>query len=255
MDVIDNSCPTSLTNLEADSAGGERHRILIIEQDSEAAQDLSGKLSEAGFAVSTLNQGEYALAAIERNYPKLVILDWDLPGIVTMDLLHHIRCQTSATAPRLIALSTFSGEQQVVAALDLGLDDYVVKPFSVREVIARVRAVLRSFRMSEDPSEYVEFRQLRMDAGEGRVIVRDRTVSLRTMEFRLLEFLMRHPERAFQRDYLLQRVWGYDCRADLRAVDVTIQRVRRALAAHACAHYLQTVRGVGYRISASGEPA
>jgi two-component system phosphate regulon response regulator PhoB len=234
--------------------GREGHRILIIEQDSEMREPLQTKLAQAGFTVITLKLGEDAAAVIDRDNPHLVMLDWDLPGVVAMDLLRHVRREALSRKPRLIALSAYSGEQQVVAGLELGLDDYVAKPFSAREVVARVRAVLRPLTGSRDHAEYLEFQCIRMDAGEGRVTIRDRTVSLRTMEFRLLEFLMRHPERAFQREHLLRSVWGRDCRAELRAVDVTVQRIRRALVPHKCDTYLQTIRAVGYRLSASGAP-
>jgi two-component system phosphate regulon response regulator PhoB len=253
-DSIAESSPASLPGCERPPAiGRQGHRIVVVERDAESMQNLSGTLAMSGFAVTACNVGEDALATIDRERPHLVIVDWDLPGVITMDLLRHVRRHAGSKPPRLIALSTFAGEQQVVAGLELGLDDYVVKPFSAREVISRIRAVLRPFEVELHVSEYVEFKRLRMDASEGRVTVRDRTVSLRGMEFRLLEFLMRHPERAFQREHLLQRVWGHDCRADPRAVDVTIQRIRQALTPHACQHYLQTVRGVGYRISATAE--
>lgn len=214
-------------------------------------QNLSSTLARAGFVVSTFNRGEEAFAAIYRDRPELVILDWDLPGVVTMDLLRHMRRQMPTKPPRLIALSTYATEQQVVDGLELGLDDYVIKPFSAREVIARIHAVLRSFRTNDNLSEYVEFSRLRMDAGQGRVTVHDRTVSLRSMEFRLLEFLMRNPGRAFSRAALLDRVWGEHCRAQERAVDVVVQRVRKALTPFGCEDYLQTIRSVGYRLSAT----
>jgi two-component system phosphate regulon response regulator PhoB len=231
--------------------GKESLRILIIEQDSEMREPLQAKLAQAGFSVITLKLGEDAATVIDRDQPHLVMLDWDLPGVVALDLLRHIRRDKGSKAPRLIALSMLSGEQQVVAGLELGLDDYVAKPFSAREVVSRVRALLRPFTTDRDDDGYLEFHCLRMDASEGRVTVRDRTVSLRAMEFRLLEFLMRHPERAFQRERLLQLVWGHDSRAEMRAVDVTVQRIRRALLPHACDAYLQTIRAVGYRLSAN----
>jgi two-component system phosphate regulon response regulator PhoB len=235
----------------ADTA--ELHRILIVDRDSKTTEPLHLKLAQAGFSVTTLNSGEDAATEIDRSHPHLVVLDWDLPGFITMDLLRHVRRATGSRTPRLMALSNFSAEQQVVNGLELGLDDYVVKPFSVREVVARVRAVLRSFTTAKDDSDYLEFHRLRMDVSEGRVTVLDRTVSLRSMEFRLLEFMMRHAERAFQREHLLQRVWGHDCRAEVRAVDVTIQRIRHALAPHGCEGYVQTIRGVGYRMSATND--
>ncbi len=232
------------------SPGTQSLRILIIEQDSQMREPLQSKLAQAGFTVTTLKHGEDAAAAVDRERPHLVMLDWDLPGVVAMDVLRQVRRDKASRTPRLIALSTICGEQQVVAGLELGLDDYVAKPFSAREVVSRVRAVLRPFTTIRDEALYLEFHRLQMDAGERRVTVRDRVVSLRAMEFRLLEFLMRHPERAFHREHLLQQVWGNDSRAEIRAVDVTVQRIRRALLPHDCDAYLQTIRAVGYRLSA-----
>jgi two-component system, OmpR family, phosphate regulon response regulator PhoB len=241
----------SLSEMPGPSDPRRAQRILIVERDSQSMQLLSSKLAQAGFAVTMLDRSEDAFAAIDHHNPHLVMLDWDLPGVISVQLLRHLQALAGDRAPRLIALSAFSAEQHVVSGFELGIDDYVVKPFSVAELVARVRAVLRSARFGEEDPNYLEFCQLRMDASEGRVTVRDGTVSLRGMEFRLLEFLMRHPERAFSREALLRRVWGHDCRADQRAVDVTVQRMRRALSPHRCEGYVQTVRGVGYRLSAS----
>ena len=226
-------------------------RILILERDSQSLQQLSNRLAQADFAVTILDRSEDAFAAIDHHNPHLVMLDWDPLDVISVQFVRHLQQLASNLAPRLIALSAFAGEQHILSGFELGIDDYVVKPFSVAELVARVRAVLRSARADDADPNHLEFCQLRMDAGEGRVTVRDGTVNLRGMEFRLLEFLMRHPERAFGREALLRRVWGHNCRADQRAVDVTVQRMRRALTPHRCDGYVQTVRGVGYRLSAS----
>ena len=236
---------------EAHSECGRAHRILIIDRDSESIQALQIRLAQAGFVVATLHPGDDARVTMDRDSPDLIMLDWDLPGVYTMELVRHARRPTASRAMRLVALSTFAGEHHVVAGLEMGLDDYVIKPFSVREVVARVRALLRPLSATHEDRDYLEFHRLRLEPNEGRVTVRDRTVSLRATEFRLLEFLLRHPERAFRREHLLERVWGRACAADARAVDVTIQRIRKALEPHDCHGYLQTIRGVGYRISAN----
>jgi two-component system, OmpR family, phosphate regulon response regulator PhoB len=233
----------------SDSCAQNSWRILIVERDAQSVVPLESKLLQAGFSVTTLGIGEDAVGAVERGKPHLVMLDWDLPGVITMNLVRHIRGAAAGKTPRLIALSTYSGEQQVVTGFELGIDDYVVKPFSVAEVVARVRALLRPIRAAQDQRDYLEFRQLHMDTGEGRVTVDNRVVALRSMEYRLLEYLMRHPERAFDRETLLTRVWGPRSATDLRAIDVTIQRIRRALKPHGCDNYLQTIRSVGYRLS------
>jgi two-component system phosphate regulon response regulator PhoB len=239
--------------LSARSDNISAHRILIIEADVHSAQTLQTNLTQAGFAVTAINRGEEGQAAIDRTNPHLIMLDWDLPGVITTELVRHVRRPSADRTQRLMALSTFAGEQQIVSGLELGLDDYVVKPFSAREVVARVRALLRPLGGDREDRDHLEFHRLRMDTKEVRVTVRDRAVSLRAAEFRLLEFLLRHPERAFQREHLLERVWGRDCPTEVRAVDVTIQRIRKALEPHGCGDYVQTVRGVGYRISAGAK--
>jgi two-component system phosphate regulon response regulator PhoB len=248
---------TASTHTQVDAACSEpapppdaERRILIVEHETESFTALQNKLSQAGFTVTTLGVDEDARVAVDRGRPHLVLLDWDLPGVIAMNLVRHVRQSACSTAPRLIALSSFASEQHVVAGFELGVDDYVIKPFSVSEVVARVRAVLRPMHTARDETIYLEFRELQMDAGECRVTIVDKTVPLRRMEFQLLQFLMRRPERAYSRETLLHHVWGSDCSAGMRSVDVTIQRIRRALAPHNCGEYLQTIRGVGYRLSA-----
>jgi two-component system phosphate regulon response regulator PhoB len=226
-----------------------QRRVLIVEDDSEPVAELRAKLAQAGFKVSMSGKGEDACAAIDRDNPHLVVIDWDLPVVIAMGLIRHVRRDTLSKGPRVIALSAFAEEQHVVSGFEVGIDDYVVKPFSIAEVVARVRAVLRPMHGAREESQYLEFGELQMDATEGRVTIVDKAVSLRNMEFQLLQFLMRRPERACSRETLLDQVWGNDCRAGLRAVDVTVQRIRRALARHGCVNYLQTIRGVGYRLS------
>lgn len=229
-------------------AAGER-RVLIIESDTESVAALQLKLAQAGFKVRALSNGEEARRAIDQDEPHLVVLDWDLPAVIAMDLVRHMRRDPAAQGPRLIALSSLAGEQHVCSGFELGVDDYVVKPFSVPEVVARVRAVLRPMRDAQDETASLRFRELELDVSSGCVMVGTREVVLRNMEFRLLQFLMRNPERAYSRETLLKRVWGREGTTGLRAVDVTVQRVRRALIAQGCASYLQTIRGLGYRLS------
>jgi len=250
----------ALSHTQANAAAADtlfpavtERRVLIVEHDTESTAALQINLTKAGFKVSTLNRGEDARVAVDRDRPDLVMIDWDLPAVIAMDLVRHIRRDTISLGPRLIALSSFSGEQHICSGFELGVDDYVVKPFSVPEVVARVRAVLRPMRASSDESFHLGFHELQMDTSSGRVTVIDKTVTMRNMEFRLLQFLMRRPERAYSRETLLHQVWGRNCRTGMRAVDVTIQRIRRALSAHGCGKYLQTIRGLGYRLSVDSE--
>jgi two-component system phosphate regulon response regulator PhoB len=230
-----------------------QQRVLIVERGADAAQALQAKLAQAGFSVSTVDESERAVAAIQRNSPHLVMLDWDLPGVIAIDLIRKIRSSSADHPPRLIILSMLSDDDQVVTGFELGADDYVVKPYSVVEVVARVRAVLRSIKEKRDDAQVLRFHELELHVDEGRVSARQQAVPLRAMEYRVLEFLMRHPGRVFSRAQLLNRVWGENCRAQERAVDVIMQRIRKALACHRCEGYLQTVRSIGYRMSADSD--
>jgi two-component system, OmpR family, phosphate regulon response regulator PhoB len=231
--------------------GAAERRVLIVEHGTESAQSLQKNLGQAGFLVASVGEHEHVSAAIRRNSPHLVMLDWDLPGAMAIDLIRHIRDAKIGQAPRLIILSRLSGDDQIVTGFELGADDYVVKPFSVAEVIARVRAVLRTADPRRDESPVLRFHKLELWVEEARVRVRDSTVPLRAMEYRVLEFLMRNPGRAFSRAALLDRVWGEHCRAQERAVDVVVQRMRKALAQFGCEDYVQTIRSIGYRLAAS----
>jgi two-component system phosphate regulon response regulator PhoB len=232
-----------------------KKRVLIVEGDAKSAETLGLGLERAGFSVTTLGSSEDPVKVLEAEHPHLVILDWDLPSVVTMALVRCAARQPSREeAPRLMAMSTHSGDQHVAEGLDLGLDDYVIKPYSLPEVLARVRALLRPGSWSTDVPRSLEFHGLRLEAMDARVFVCGQRVHLRSVEFRLLEFLLRNPERAFSRNQLLDQAWGRDRKADERAVDVTVQRIRKALQAYNWSDYLQTVRGVGYRLSATPEP-
>ena len=236
-------------------AAEDSRRVLIIERDPLSVQALRDKLAQAGFEVTVVGgeAGEAAFTALEER-PHLVMLDWDLPAVITMQLVHHARRRSNDDAPRLMAFSSFAGEQHVVSGFEQGVDDYVVKPYSVPEVVARARAVLRPQRAVVAAHERLEFGPLCLDPGANRLAARGREIGLRSMELRLIGFLMRHPERAFTREALLKRVWGLESRASLRAVNVTVQRIRQALAPHGCRQYLQSVRGVGYVLSAHAPP-
>lgn len=223
--------------------------IMVVENDSDPERGLRIRLAQAGFRVIPVDCGQNLCDAVDREHPHLVIVDWDLPGMLTMDLVRHLRSENPNDGPLLIALSRFGGEQHVIAGFALGVDDYITKPYSEMEVVARVRAVLRPSLRNKLVSDHLQFGRLEMDTAERRVTVTGRTIALRHMEFTLLEFLMQRPERAYSRELLLRQVWGVDSHAGLRTVDVTIQRIRRALELQGCGDYLQTVRGVGYRIS------
>ena len=228
-------------------------RVLFIDRDAESTRPLQEGLLQAGIVVA-FDSGVQALAAIERTGPDLVVLDWNLPGNRAPELLRQMQRMTSPARPRTLAVSELCDEERVLSGFALGVDDFVVKPYSVPEVVARVRAILRSIPTPREqtPNQMMRFRDLRLDAQTGGVVVRGEPVRLRRQEFRLLYLLLERAGRVVPRDQLLSVLWGPDCNAAARAVDVTVQRTRKALMRHGCAEYLQTVRGVGYRLS---EPA
>jgi two-component system phosphate regulon response regulator PhoB len=228
-----------------------QRRVLIVDRDTDGVQALKFKLSQAGFHVATVAESTHAAAAIQANAPHLVLLDWDLPGAIAIDLVRRIRSVNGARPPRLIIFSMLAGDEQIVTGLELGADDYVVKPYSATEVVARARAVLRGTKREHEAGSSLRVGILELDIDEKRAYVRGQLVPLRTMEYRVLEFLMRHPERAFSRRQLIAHVWGKDRHAQERVVDVCVQRVRKALGAFGCEQYLQTIRSLGYRMTAA----
>ncbi len=231
------------------------HRVLIVDRDAESTRPLQEGLLQAGLVVA-FDSGVQALAAIERASPGLVVLDWNLPGIRAPELLRQMQRMVSPARPRTLAVSESCDEERVLSGFELGVDDFVVKPYSVPEVVARVRAILRSIPTpgEQTPNQIMRFRDLRLDAQTGGAMVRGEPVHLRRQEFRLLYLLLERAGRVVPRDQLLNVLWGPDCNAAARAVDVTVQRTRKALMRHGCAEYLQTVRGVGYRLSEPESP-
>lgn len=229
-------------------------QILIVDRDVAAVEPLRQRLSDAGFNVRAITDGAAAAMAVAERPPHLVIIDWNMPGFTALDLIQGIRAARTTQAVRLIILSSLGGEQDVVAGLNFGADDYIVKPFSLREVVARVSAVLRSRNLSAQPST-LSCDSLELDAATNRVTARGRLINLRGIEYRLLEFLMANLGRTFNRTQLLNQVWGDDTDVDERTVDVNVQRLRKILSESGYESYVQTVRGFGYRFAPPPVPA
>jgi len=223
-------------------------QILIVDRDVAAVEPLRQKLSDAGFLVRAITDGTAAVAAVAERPPHMVIIDWNIPGFAALDLIQGIRAARAPQAIRLVILSALAGEQDVVAGLNFGADDYIAKPFSLREVVARVGALLRS-RHAGAPSTTLACDALVLDVATNRVTARGRNVNLRGIEYRLLEFLMANIGRTFNRTQLLSRVWGDDTDVDERTVDVNVQRLRKILSETGFESYLQTIRGFGYRFA------
>jgi len=228
------------------SAKQTQKQILIVDRDVVAAEVLRQALSDAGFAVSAIADGTAALKTMKERPPNLVIFDWNLPGFAAVELIKGVRVALAPQPVRLIILSALTAEHDVVTGLDLGADDYIYKPYSPREIVARVSVVLRSY--GHDAQRHqLTGGELVLDSATNRVTAHGRYINLRGVEYRLLEFLMAHPGRTFNRTQLLMRIWGADSEVDERTVDVNVQRLRKLLSDSGCESYLQTVRGFGYR--------
>jgi len=223
-------------------------RILVVEDESAIREMLCFSLTKAGFRFEEAADAEQALLAIAANPPDLVLLDWMLPGMSGVDLARRLRNEELTAALPIIMLTARSEENDRVRGLETGADDYVAKPFSPRELIARIQAVLRRTRPEAD-EESVEFGGLTLNPVDHRVQAGDKDIELAPTEFRLLSFFMRHPDRVYSREQLLDRVWGRGIYVEERTVDVHIRRLRKALAAHDYDRFIQTVRGAGYRFS------
>ena len=226
-------------------------QILIVDRDVAAIEPLRQRLGESGFSVRAITDGFAAVSAVADRPPHLLIIEWNSPGFATLDMIQNLRKSQATRAVRMIILSDLSGEEHVVKGLSLGADDYITKPFSLREVVARVCVLLRSH-ATQAVAPALRCGELTLDPASNRVSVEGKAMNLRGVEYRLLEFLMMNGGRTFNRSQLLSRVWGGDSEVDERTVDVNIQRLRKILSKRGCEAYIQTVRGFGYRLSAPG---
>ncbi|HLN99478.1 MAG TPA: response regulator transcription factor [Pyrinomonadaceae bacterium] len=227
--------------------------ILIIEDDPDISESLKYNFEREGLPVVTALSGEAGLAAAlnERAAPSLIILDLMLPGMSGTELCRRLRREPATRRTPVIMLTAKSSESDRVAGLDLGADDYITKPFSVRELLARVRAVMR--RMDETSGKTYEDDQLLIDFDDIRVTCRGHRVKLTNKEFSLLSVLAKSADRVITRQQLLDNVWGYSYYGDARTLDVHIRRLRQKLGE--CGNCIETVVGVGYRFVGCTRPA
>jgi two-component system, OmpR family, phosphate regulon response regulator PhoB len=220
--------------------------ILIVDRDIATVEPLREQLKYAGFVVLAITDGPAAADAIAQRPPQLVIVDWNMPGLAALELIDRVRTARRLQPIRLIILSDLAAEHDVVSGLNMGADDYITKPFSVREAVARINAVLR-MRAHEENHGVLSFERLMLNTATNRVTAQGVPLNLRGAEYRLLEFLMSHPGRTFNRTQLLAQVWADDNAIDERTVDVNVQRLRKILAKPGIEACIQTVRGFGYR--------
>jgi two-component system phosphate regulon response regulator PhoB len=220
--------------------------ILIVDRDIAAVEPLREQLRYAGFVVLAITDGLAAADAIAQRPPQLIIVDWNMPGLAALEFIDRVRMARRLQPIRLIILSDLAAEHDVVSGLNMGADDYITKPFSVREAIARINAVLR-MRAHDENHGALSFERLTLNTSTNRVTAQGVPLNLRGAEYRLLEFLMSHPGRTFNRTQLLAQVWAGDEDLDERTVDVNVQRLRKILAKPGIEACIQTVRGFGYR--------
>lgn len=222
--------------------------ILVVEDESAIAELIAINLRHAGFDITLAQDADQAMAAVDGVLPDLVLLDWMLPGQSGVSLARRWRGDARTRELPIIMLTARADETDKVAGLDAGADDYLTKPFSTQELLARIRAVLRR-RMPEALDAAVDIAGLRLDPSTHRVGRDGVDIRLGPTEFRLLHFFMTHPERVHSRSQLLDRVWGDHVFIEERTVDVHVKRLREALQPAGCAQMIETVRGAGYRLT------
>ncbi|HET7558093.1 MAG TPA: phosphate regulon transcriptional regulator PhoB [Rhodanobacteraceae bacterium] len=225
-------------------------RILIVEDESAIRDMVAFALRQADMFPVPAVDARAALSAIADQPPDLVLLDWMLPGMSGLELARRLRREEATRDIPVIMLTARGEEIDRINGLEAGVDDYVVKPFSTRELLARIRAVLRRTQ-GEDGSGSVEIGGLRVDGAAHRVYAHNEPVQIGPTEYRLLHFFITHPERVYSRAQLLDHVWGGSVYVEERTVDVHIRRLRQTLEPHGLEGMVQTVRGTGYRFSAS----
>ena len=223
-------------------------KILIVE-DEEAIREMLGyTLMKDGYSFEEAADADQADNMLTREKPDLILLDWMLPGVSGIDYARRLRNNPSCKDIPIIMLTAKGEEHDKVRALDTGVDDYITKPFSTKELLARIRAVMRRSSL-EKKHAIVKVQSLTLDPETHRVTVNDSAIEISPTEFRLLHFFITHPERVYSRAQLLDQVWGQNIYVEERTVDVHIRRLRQTLAAHGYDKFIQTVRSVGYRFS------
>ncbi len=216
--------------------------ILVIEDEPKLAQFIELELKYEGYRVTVANDGFTGMTAARESQPELILLDWMLPGISGLELCRRLR--TTGDKVPIILLTAKDDVSDRVAGLDAGADDYVLKPFSVEELLARVRARLRQ---NQEPNpDFLQFEDLSLNRIAREVYRGDRLIELTAKEFDLLEYLISHPRQVLTRDRILETVWGYDFMGDSNIIEVYVRYLRLKLEANNEKRLIQTVRGVGY---------
>src|SRR6516225_5812335 len=222
-------------------------RIMVVEDEDALTTLLRYNLETEGYEVETVARGDDADTRLKERVPDLIVLDWMLPGLSGIELCRRLRTRPETQELPIIMLTARGEESERVRGLATGADDYIVKPFSLPELLARIRALLRRTK-PEQIAGVLSAGDIELDREKKRVVRAGRDVPLGPTEFRLLEFLMENPGRVFSREQLLDRVWGRDVYIDERTVDVHVGRLRKALNRGRAANPIRTVRGAGYAL-------
>jgi len=223
-------------------------QILIVEDEKPIREMVAFGLRRGGFEVREAEDCRGARIELANQLPDLVLVDWMLPDMSGLELTRLLKKDPATRDVPVIMLTARAEEEDKIRGLEGGADDYITKPFSPRELLARIRVVLRRGGSDED-EEVLAAGGLRLNAASHRVSAGDHVVSVGPTEYRLLKFFMSHPDRVYSRAQLLDRVWGGNVYVEERTVDVHIRRLRKALEASGCDRLIQTVRGAGYRFS------
>ncbi len=228
-------------------AQGERPVVLLVEDEPAQREVLAYNLDAEGFRVVPADNGEDAMLLVEEEGPDIIILDWMMPKLSGIEVCRRLKMRPETRGIPIIMLSARAEEVDRIRGLETGADDYVIKPYSVLELMARARAQLRRVRPSS-AGVVLEWGDIRLDPETHRVYRGDKVLKLGPTEFRLLTALIEKPGRVWSREQLLDRVWGRDIYVDTRTVDVHVGRLRKSLMAHGGEDPLRTVRGAGYAL-------
>jgi len=222
--------------------------ILVVEDESAIQELIAINLEQSGQRASRAGSAEQAMEMIQLELPDLILLDWMLPGVSGIEFARKLRGESRTRKVPIIMLTARGEEEDKLRGLETGADDYITKPFSVRELQARIKAVLRR-RAPEITDDVIEYHGLKLDPASHRITGKGKDLQMGPTEFRLLHFFLTHAERVYSRTQLLDHVWGDHVFIEERTVDVHIRRLRAALTKSGHQTFIQTIRGSGYRFS------
>lgn len=234
--------------MSQEEAEVRRKTVLIVDDEAAIREMVSLALETAKFNVLEASDSQEGRAIIIDSQPDVVLLDWMMPGTTGLELLRRLRRDPLTEKIPVILLTAKTSEDSKITGLDSGADDFISKPFSPKELVSRIRAVIRRSTVTE-PSEPIKVGEMLFDPESHRVSIFDEPVEIGPTEYRMLQFFLTHQERVYSRDQILDHVWGPNVYLDERTVDVHIRRLRKAISVAGHEKYVQTVRGAGYRFS------